>query len=161
VEQEAPFSEELGDRPAEGPEVGRVVDQHPAHPVDHLLLDPADPAGHHRAPLPHRLGHRPAEALGEALLRHDVAGALQGIDRRRVLLDVPHRQGRQMDPGPDVGREAAPFGDAGLEHLGSLGIIGDRFDRRAGEHEVALGNAGDVVGEAPHHPDRILQPVPA
>ena len=60
------------------------------------------------AALPHRLGHREAEALGQALLHHHVRVALQGIDDRRVLIEVVHRQRRQVHPRSDIIGQAMP-----------------------------------------------------
>ena len=48
------------------------------------------------AALPHRLGDGEPEALGEALLHDDVGAALERVDDRRVLLDVLHRQQREV-----------------------------------------------------------------
>ena len=55
-----------------------------------LVLDAADPAGHRRAGLPHRLRHGQPEPLRQALLHDHVCPALQGVDDGRVLFDVVH-----------------------------------------------------------------------
>ena len=49
------------------------------------------------AALPHRLGDRQPEALGQALLHDDVGAALERVDDHRVLLEVLHRQQREVD----------------------------------------------------------------
>ena len=72
------------------------VDQDAGFAVDDLVLNPADAAGHHRPRLPHRLGDRQPEPLGEALLEHDVGSSLDRVHDRRVLLQVVHRQAGEM-----------------------------------------------------------------
>ena len=56
-----------------------------------------DPAGHDWPRFPHRLGHGEAETFGEALLHDHVRAALEGVHHRRVLFDVVHRQGGEVD----------------------------------------------------------------
>ena len=54
-----------------------------------------------RAALPHRLGDGEPEALGEALLDHDVGAALQRVDDHGVLVGVVHRQQREVHAAAD------------------------------------------------------------
>ena len=59
----------------------------------HDLVDDApDGAADDRPALPHRLGHRQAEALGEALLDDDRRMALERVDDRGRLVRVGHRR---------------------------------------------------------------------
>ena len=78
-------------------EVFGVVDQEAAFVALDLVFDPADTARHHRPALPHRLGHRQAEALRQAFLDDDVGPALEGVDDRGVFVGVLHGRVRTED----------------------------------------------------------------
>ncbi len=142
-------------------EVRGIVDQDTRDAVLDLILDPAHSARDQWARLPHRLRDGEPEALGQALL-HDYVGApLDRVHHRRVLLDVVHRQRREMHAAP-ASRQAAPD-RAGVdlgEHLGPFGIVRDARHRRAGEDQVGVVGLA-VFGEAAEHADRILEPIPA
>ena len=98
--------EQRGHRGAVLGEVVGIVEQHAALAVDDLVLDAADAAGDDGAVLPHRLGDGQAEALGEALLHDDRRVTLDGVDDRRVLAAVLHRQAREVHAPADLGRRA-------------------------------------------------------
>jgi hypothetical protein len=54
------------------------------------------------------------------------------------------------------------LGDRLGEHLAALRVIGHRLDSWPGIDEVRAGHHGrDVRREAPDHPDRVLERVPA
>ena len=80
---------------------------------------------HDRAALPHRLGDREPEALGEALLGDDVGAALERVDDHGVLVGVLHRQQRQVDAAAHVRRQVVPRGLGLGEHLGALRVVRD------------------------------------
>ena len=109
---------------AEGAEVERV-DQAAGAAVLDLVLDPADSRRDHGASFPHRLRHREAEALREALLGDDVRAALQRVDDHGVLLGVLHRQQRQVDAAAHIRRQVVPRGLGLGEHLGALRVVRD------------------------------------
>ena len=115
----------------------------------------------HRARLPHRLGDGEPEALGDALLHHDVGDALERIDDHRVLLGVVERQAHEVDVAARVLPEPVAHRLRLLEHLRALGIVGDVLDRRARVDQVGAGLVAGVLGEAADHSLRVLQPVPA
>ena len=78
----------------------------PDFAVHDLVGDAADGACDYRAALEHRLGDGQAEALGEALLRHDRGVSLQRVDRRaRSRRGRP--SGRSRDAHGRVRRAAA------------------------------------------------------
>src|SRR5581483_1242581 len=104
---------------AESLEVLRVVDEDPAAAALDLVLDSADPAGHDRPRLEHRLGDSEPETFGKALLDHDRGTPLQRIDDRGVLVEVIHRQLRDENTrarlaGHRLARSLEVAKDAGL-----------------------------------------------
>ena len=154
--------EQRADGAAERREVARVREQDAALAVDDLVLDPADAAGDDRPVLPHRLGDGEAEALREALLHDDRRVALDRVDDRRVLAAVLHREAREVHAAAHVGLERQPCGADLLEHHGALGVVGDAGRGRPGEDEARVRDVRrDVLGEALHHADRVLQRIPA
>ena len=134
--------------------------QQPALAVNDLILDPADPPGHHRFLLPHRLGDGESKPLGDALLDDDVRAALQRVHHRRILVDVVHRQADQVNP-PANGIGHPPERGAHLvQNLGALGVVVDGLDVGPRYHQVR-GRVRHVLGEAREQTDRVLEPVPA
>jgi hypothetical protein len=71
---------------AERLEVVRIVHKEPLLAMLDLVDDPSDCTRHDRPGLPHRLGDRQAEALGEALLRDDGSVPLERVHDRRSLV---------------------------------------------------------------------------
>ena len=141
-------SQQARDGAREPVEVARV-DEQPALAVDDLVLDAADAAGDDGAVLPHRLGDGQPEALGEALLDDDLAVALKRVDDRRVLLEVLHRQRREVDAlRAASGSSASRAARTSASTLGALGVVGDRAGRRPGEHEVGVVARQDRRGDA-------------
>jgi hypothetical protein len=152
--------QQLADPRAEGGQVVRLH-QPPGAPVLDLILNATDIGSDDRAALPHRLRHRQAESLGQALLDDDVGTALERVDDHGVLVRVAHRQQREVHPAAHRAREPLP-GRLNLgEHLGAFRIVGHRGDVRTGEHEVRRLVGPDVLGEAGQHPERVLEAVPA
>ncbi len=90
------------DRVSEPVQVAGIVEEH-AGPRRHLLDDAAHRRGDDRLRLPHTLGHRQAEALGQALLHDDGGVTLQRVDHRRVLVLVVHGEHHESDPPPLLG----------------------------------------------------------
>ena len=87
--------------------------------------------------------------------------ALQRVDDHGVLVRVLHRQHRQVHPPPRRAGQRMPCRlDLG-EHPGTLGVVGDRGDVRAREHEVRRLVCAHVLHEAGQHAERILEVVPA
>ena len=85
-------SQQVDDRRPNLLEVARIRQQHAGSAVLDLVPNAADSACDDGPPFPHRFGDRQAEPLGEALLHHHACVALQGVDNRRILLDIFHRQ---------------------------------------------------------------------
>jgi hypothetical protein len=125
-------------------QVAGVLQQQPAVAAADLVLDPPDPAGQDRAGFPHRLGHRQPEPLGKALLHDHVGAALHGVDHGRVLLQVLHRQTRQMHPVTRGARQRRLGSAHLLEDLLALGVVAHRLDRRAGQDQAGAQPVGDV-----------------
>ena len=137
------------------------LDQVAGPPVVDLVLDAADARGDDRPRLPHRLGDREAEPFRQALLRDDVGAPLERVDDDRVLVEIVHRQQREVHAPPDAPRQLAPGRLDLRQHLGSLGVVGHRRDVGSGQHQVRLLLGVDVLGEPGEHAQRVLEPVPA
>jgi hypothetical protein len=140
----------------------RIIHEQPVPAVSDLVLDPADPAGDHGTPLPHRLGDGQPKALHEALLDDHGGVPLQRIHDDRVLVDVVHRDRGQVHADADRFRELVPVLGAVAEHLGALGVVGHARDVRPREHQVSAVQAvvGDRKDEALHHAGHVLEPIP-
>ena len=130
-------------------------------PVLDLVLDAAHVRRDDRAALPHRLGDGEPEALGEALLGHDVGAALQRVDDDRVLVGLVHRQQREVHAPADALRQLVPRRLDLLEDLRALGIVGHRRDVGAGEQQMRVLVGVHVLGEGRQDARRILQTIPA
>lgn len=144
--------------PPKAARVGRVVDEHAAHPVDHLLGDAADARGDDRAALPERLADPETEALVQALLDHHVGSALERVNDRAVLLQVVHRQRGDGHTAALGQRQRRPRPLELLEHEAALGIVRHRVGGRPREYEVRVEPCGHVADEALEHADRVLEP---
>ena len=129
--------------------------------IDDLVLDAADPRSDDRTRLPHRFGDGESESLRDALLHDHVGPPLQRVHDRRVLLEVVHRQARQVHALPRGAVEARDEVPGLFEDLGSFRIVGHGAHRRARIHEVRVSPGRDVLDEALDDAERILQPVPA
>ena len=113
-----------------------------------------------RTRLPHRLGDGEAETLGEALLNDNVGAALYGVDHRRVLVDILHRQRGEVDAFLQPTRQRLTLGLDRGQDLSALRIVGDPGNRRPGKEQVGVGVPA-VFSEATHDTDRVLELVPA
>jgi hypothetical protein len=82
--------------------------------------------------------------LGKALLHDHVGAALHGVDHGRVLLQVLHRQTRQMHPVTRGARQRRLGSAHLLEDLLALGVVAHRLDRRAGQDQAGAQPVGDV-----------------
>src|SRR3989475_6224069 len=132
---------------AERPQVARVIDQDPVLALLDLVGDAPDAAGDDRPALPHRLGNREAESLGEAFLDDHVRPPLQGVDDRGVLLRVLHRNLRDDDPVAGRRGHRLVTAPQVLEDLGLLGIVDDGGRGRAREHEACVRPRRDEADE--------------
>jgi hypothetical protein len=155
------IAEQVSDRRPEGGEIARVIEQYSALAVRDLILDPAGLGRHHRARLPHRLGHGQPEPLGDALLRDHPCVTLKRVDDDCVLVGIVHPDRREVDAGTELLWQALPRGDRAAQDLLALGVVGDSFHCWAGVEEVRARGVGDVLGEALDHAQRILEGVPA
>ena len=59
-----------------------------------------------------------------------------------------------------AGRQVAPLQQALTVDRRALRVIAHLGDRRADQHQVPLPAGRDMVGEAPHDPGHVLEPVP-
>jgi hypothetical protein len=88
------------DRGSERAEVRGVVNEQALVLVADLVLDAADARSHERFGLDHGFGDGEPEPLLETLLHHHRGMALEGVDHRRVLIGIVHRERDQVDSGP-------------------------------------------------------------
>ena len=86
--------------------------------------------------------------------------ALERVDHRRVGLDVAHGEAYQTDPPTLFGGQLPPALQALAVDRERLRIVGDTLGLRAGQDEVGTGVPADVLGEAAHHPEHVLEAVP-
>jgi hypothetical protein len=93
-------------RLAVGGQLGRLLEQNPAPAVDNLVLDASDSRSDDRTSLPHRLRDGESESLSDALLHDHVGPPLKRVHDRRVLLEVVHRQARQVHALAGVAADA-------------------------------------------------------
>src|SRR5215211_1998721 len=140
-------------------EVEGIIEQYAALAIDDLVLDAAPLRGDHRSGLPHRLGDRESETLGQALLDDDVGPSLDGVDDRRVLLHVVHGQDRQVNSPAHLGIQLAPVTAHLGQDLSSLRVVGDRGHRGAREQQVGRAVV-HVLHETAHHAHWIMKPIP-
>ena len=139
-------------------EVGRV-DEDPVAPSSIWSWMP--PTRRRRpGALPHRLGDRQPEALGEALLHDDVGAALQRVDDHRVLVDVLHRQQREVHAPADVARQVAPRGLGLARTSAPSGSSATAVTSGPASTSAAL-VGGTCSANARHDPERVLQAIPA
>ena len=158
----APVVQQLRDSAGERIQVRGVFQQQSADTMLDLVAYPTDGTGDDRLGLPHRLGHREAEALAKALLHDYRCMPLQGVDHRRVLLQVVHGECYELDALALFGAQPAPVDLDLLEDLGAFGVIGDTLDARARKHELRMIGARrvDRPDESVQDADGILESIP-
>ena len=151
--------EQMGDEPAEALEVARLVEE--ARLAVHDLVDDSPHRARDDGPgLPHRLGDRQPEPLRQALLDDDSCVPLQRVHDERVLLEVVHRDRREVDARPVRLRKALPRGHRPIPHLNRFRVVVDSFDGRACEEEMCPCGAADALHEAGEHADHVLHRIP-
>ena len=112
--------------------------------------------------LPHRLGDGQAEALGEALLHDDVAWRWSALTIAAFSSSVVHRQAGEVDARARLGASASRC--AARPRRAPRRPRGRRTTApTAGpaSTQVRVRPRGSVLGEAAHHAERVLEPVPA
>jgi hypothetical protein len=88
--------------------------------------------------------------------------SLQRVHDDGVLVDVVHRDARQMAPLQYCIGQPLPRGAAGGENVGALRVVGNRGYVRAHQHQMyVLRCRPDVSGEGRQHAGHVLEPVPA
>jgi hypothetical protein len=153
------YAAHLGGEPIH---VGGIIEQQSVLLVGDLVLNPAHPAGNHRASLPHRLGDGESETLDQALLDHDGGVPLERVDDDGVLVAVVHRERGEMHPTTHFRRQAPPSFPALGEDLCALRVIAHPGHLQSGQHQMRLPDTMLVAraDETCHHPCHVLQPVP-
>src|SRR5215831_754552 len=156
-----PVTDKRLDRGAEGGQIGWLVYEQAVLVIADLVGDAPDRARDDRPFLPHRLRDGEAEALGEALLDDDRRVALDRVYDRRRLVRVGHGRTGEVDTAAGCVRQLPPEGDALVQDLGGLGVVGDAGDGRAAEEQVCAERGINVVREAGHHARHVLHSIPA
>jgi hypothetical protein len=151
--------EQAADSTAERVEIMGIVDEESLLAVGDLIDDAADPAGDDGPALPHRLGDRQAEALGETLLSDDAGVTLKRVNNHRVSIGVVHRHAREVDAGTQGLGQIEPGAHAVVEHWAGFGVVVDAVDRGPDKREVGVA-IGEVLREAAEHARHVLDSVP-
>ena len=86
---------------------------------------------------------------------------MQGIDDRRILIQVLHRKTREVDPLSRRGFQTLPVILHLAEYRGFLRIVRHGAHARPGKDQVTVQFWRHELGESFHHAERIFEAIPA